>query len=325
MSVCKLKQLSNILGCSFSFLRYNVRAKYHNAKPFANYNNAIRSYSSSVNKLQDYPTQTIDINAITKGDEVLTKKLKVLILEVDVMRQEAMRVPNSLTDEKWSELLDLQSRNQRIKFLNYLWVNEKKKENRKLNKQKAQLDREAMYAKDKEEEDEHMKYGFGGSTIFIRIYNNTMDNFFNQRLVRAMMFGQDIVIDCSYDEYMNHIEASLCAKQLKILFAENRLRDDPYNIHFCNVNKKGNVFSKLHKSIPTMYDDAFPINITDKSYLELFKKERLVYLTPHCRNDLVEYSHDDIYIVGKLFIRDMLQYILPFISLILHQPFSHIF
>lgn len=49
-----------------------------------------------------------------------------------------------------------------------------------------------------------------------------------------------------------------------------------------------------------MFDTDFPINVHQESYLDLFPKERLVYLTPHCHNDLTTYNPDDIYIIGAM-------------------------
>lgn len=34
--------------------------------------------------------------------------------------------------------------------------------------------------------------------------------------------------------------------------------------------------------------------------MDLFPKEKLVYLTPHCFNDLEEFSYDDYYIIGGM-------------------------
>lgn len=49
-----------------------------------------------------------------------------------------------------------------------------------------------------------------------------------------------------------------------------------------------------------MDEPWFPLNIHEDSYLNHFPKEKLVYLTPHCRNDLEEFNHDDIYIIGAM-------------------------
>jgi hypothetical protein len=42
------------------------------------------------------------------------------------------------------------------------------------------------------------------------------------------------------------------------------------------------------------------MNVHKESYVDIFDKEKLVYLTPHCRNELIDYNHDDIYIVGAM-------------------------
>lgn len=115
-----------------------------------------------------------------------------------------------------------------------------------------------------------------------------------------MQFGQKLVLDCSYDEHMTKRECINAAKQLMFCFAENRYHDQPFDLHFCNANLQGHTMSYLHKHIPTMLEPHFPMNIHSGSYLDHFPKEQLVYLTPHCRNDLEEYDPDHVYIIGAM-------------------------
>lgn len=49
-----------------------------------------------------------------------------------------------------------------------------------------------------------------------------------------------------------------------------------------------------------MFDKEFPMNITSEPMTAKFDKRKLVYLTPHCNNDLETFSHDDIYIIGAM-------------------------
>lgn len=56
----------------------------------------------------------------------------------------------------------------------------------------------------------------------------------------------------------------------------------------------------LHRNIATMYEPWFPLHLHEKSYFEVFNKDQLVYLTPHCREELVDYDHDAIYIIGAI-------------------------
>ena len=42
-----------------------------------------------------------------------------------------------------------------------------------------------------------------------------------------------------------------------------------------------------------------PANLTSESHLDLFPKERLVYLSPDSTNELSTLNPDDIYVLGK--------------------------
>ncbi|TMW39506.1 hypothetical protein DOY81_015414, partial [Sarcophaga bullata] len=70
------------------------------------------------------------------------------------------------------------------------------------------------------------------------IYDSTINNWMNHRLIRAMQFSPKLVLDCSYDDYMTKREAENAAKQLMLCFAENRFHDDPFDLHYCNVNNE---------------------------------------------------------------------------------------
>lgn len=115
-----------------------------------------------------------------------------------------------------------------------------------------------------------------------------------------MRFGEKIVIDCSYDDQMNRHEAVNTAKQLGLCFAENRLHDQPFDLHYCNASLNKLTMKTVYRQIPTMFDPDFPMNVHEKCFTELFPKKNLVYLTPHCRTELIEYNPDDIYIIGGI-------------------------
>ena len=115
-----------------------------------------------------------------------------------------------------------------------------------------------------------------------------------------MQYSPKMVLDCSYDRHMTKREAVNAAKQLMLCFAENRANDDPFDLHYCNVDLHSVSMQSLQRFIPTMMNPEFPMNIQQKCFTEVFPKENLVYLTPHCRNELMEYNSDDIYIVGAM-------------------------
>lgn len=251
------------------------------------------SDESNSSKLFD----NIDYNAITGGDEELLSKLKRFILEIDLLYESGEQVPSSLKIEQWQNLLQLNSRSARLKHLRYLFLIEKKKENRIVRKLEKRAERLEQY--ENEPVNDHILYGLMRNTMFHRIYEKQINYLYNYRLCEAMLHGQDILIDCGYDGHMSLKEQKNCAKQLLLLWSYNRFHRDPFNIIFCNVDKKGTVFKSLSKTIPTIDEPTFPLNYTNKGYLELYPKEKLVYLTPHCNQELKKYNYDDVYIIGK--------------------------
>lgn len=99
---------------------------------------------------------------------------------------------------------------------------------------------------------------------------------------------------------MTQIEADNCAKQLVFTFASNRIHNQPFDLHFCNFDVNSRSGSKVARHIPTLFNLDFPMNVHAESYLDVFDKKDLVYLTPHCRNELIEYNPNDVYIVGAM-------------------------
>lgn len=182
------------------------------------------------------------------------------------------------------------------KYLAYLWRNEKSMENVKA---KKELKKAEWLAKQKEEQDsDEMKYGLSQNSLFLRIYDTTINRFYNGKLIQNMMFEPKIVFDCSYENDMNQREIHNCAKQMNLAFAKNRIHINPLCLYFCNFNIDGLLKQCLHQNIPTLLNDDFPVTITSQSYLDMFPKDQLVYLTPHCRIDLTEYDPDMVYIIG---------------------------
>lgn len=74
------------------------------------------------------------VKEISNGDPDVENKLRVLMLEVEVMKQDGRQAPDvSFVKKKhWECLLQLQSRNQRSKYLMYLFKTSKTEENKKV-------------------------------------------------------------------------------------------------------------------------------------------------------------------------------------------------
>lgn len=76
-------------------------------------------------------------NAV-KGDidaEAKERKLKILQMEVSVLRQEGKRVPDPdrMKPDQWEHLMSLNTKSARTKFYTFLWSVEMKRESNKVN------------------------------------------------------------------------------------------------------------------------------------------------------------------------------------------------
>lgn len=231
------------------------------------------------------------------------KRYLILKLEIDVMRHDAERVPEKINPRDWLLLLKLPSRRQRKKYLYYLWCNENHKKNEKMQKEwkRAQwLARKAEAEAEQTEDTGKMKYGLTYNSMFLRINPTTMSHYYNAKLIQAMMFAPKVVFDCSYESYMSFHEIHNCAKQLTLSFANNRAHVDPMCLYYCNLNNDGMLMEYFRRNIPTLLDDDFPAIVTSQSYLSLFRRDQLLYLTPHCKTDITKYDPDTVYIIGAM-------------------------
>ncbi|KAH0552586.1 mitochondrial ribonuclease P protein 1 homolog [Cotesia glomerata] len=228
---------------------------------------------------------------------------KVLQIEVEVMRQSGDDVPENLKDRDWVELLLMNSQAKRKRYLNFLFCIEKKEENK----------RNKRLAKSKEVEELRqagllrpndiplwMQYTLGGNSLFMRIRDSSMNTTSNWWLHRASMFGPKVVLDCGFEDKMTRQEIRNCAKQLMFAFAANREYTEPFDLHFCNLNRSSYLFEELYSFIPTMLEPEFPINLHENSYLDLYPRDKLVYLTPDCKQMMSDYDTDAVYIVGAI-------------------------
>lgn len=231
------------------------------------------------------------------------KKLyDILQLEIEVLRSNAELVPEKIKADDWLMLFTKKSKTQRKKFLQFLYKAEKTHENLKAKKEKEREIREAKWQEKCAEAEKtgEIRYGLFQNSLFLRIYTKTMQDWYNARLIRNMMFEPKIVFDCDYEQHMTPSEIHNCAKQLTMAFAHNRVHDGSLCIYYCNLKKDGLLKQYFHRNMPNLMDDDFPAIITSQSYLELFPKDQLVYLTPHCRTDLTEYDPDMTYIIGAM-------------------------
>ncbi|XP_078265635.1 tRNA methyltransferase 10 homolog C-like [Rhinoraja longicauda] len=203
-------------------------------------------------------------------------------------------VPENITDEQLKTVQELATKSAKKKFLKYLAIKEGKKKAKK-EKQKLKQETANLLQKEvKNEERVELK-----NTFLLQIWQRTFDLMYGWRTAQSMMFGQPLVFDMSYENYMNRREMDNTVSQLLESEGCNRRSLDPFHLHFCNLGLDGGYYKELLKR----YGDAWGnllITATDKSYIDIFPKGKLVYLTADSPFVLNTFQHDKVYIIGSL-------------------------
>lgn len=116
---------------------------------------------------------------------------------------------------------------------------------------------------------------------------------------RAKLFGQKVLIDCTFDYEMNDREIRNTTWSMEKAYTTNREHKLPLDMHFfCNQSYKPS-FDNLHKQIPTLIGQKSMYEIHYECYTNLFPTKRLLVLTPDSTN-IFQYNFDDIYVVGGI-------------------------
>ncbi|XP_048396744.1 tRNA methyltransferase 10 homolog C isoform X1 [Stegostoma tigrinum] len=212
---------------------------------------------------------------------------------VQMWRLAGKAVPENLTEEQLTIVQELPSKSAKKKYLKYLAIKEGKK---KATKEKQKIKQEqAKYQKEKENE--------GGielrNTFLLQFWQRSFDVMYNWRAAQSMMFGQPLIFDMSYESYMARREMENTISQLLECEGFNRRSLDPFHLYFCNMIPEGS----YHKEFLKRYGDAWDrllITVTEKSYVDVFPKDKLVYLTADSPSVLKSFQHDKIYIIGSV-------------------------
>ncbi|BFZ08587.1 hypothetical protein BsWGS_11626 [Bradybaena similaris] len=217
------------------------------------------------------------------------KKLKVVQLEHSFLYSEGYLIPSTeeMTNEYWLEAMKLQSKGQRLKYYVFL-------AKRQFIKESAKTKEAAKKVQDSENRVKTEPYEHG--RLFMRIYESTMKRWENHRLASSMIFGIPLVLDMDYATHMRDQEMKNTAAQLQDVYVLNRSDDSPFHLHFTSCPQDNPVF----KLLQLLQQDELDVlaTVTENSFLDLFEKENLVYLSPNGRHVMKEFDPTAVYIIG---------------------------
>lgn len=213
---------------------------------------------------------------------------------IEMWRLLGREVPEHLSDEELKTIMECVSKSSKKKYLKFLYVKEKMKKAKQIKKEMKAA------AKEKAKEDqllETTKENKQQNFLFLRLWDRNMDIAMDWKGAQAMQFGQPLVFDMAYDNYMKPKELQNTVSQLLESEGRNRRDVDPFHIHFCNLKTDGPSHRELIKRYGEKWNKLL-LTATEKSHIDLFPKDSIVYLTADSPNVMTTFKHDKIYIVG---------------------------
>ncbi|XP_077983343.1 tRNA methyltransferase 10 homolog C-like [Glandiceps talaboti] len=231
-----------------------------------------------------------DLNADEVSERI--KRLEDAKLIIDMWRKTGKMVPDEISDDDLERFALLNSKNGRKKFIYFLANKEVQQKMKKIDQQRKAEER-AKQAKDKKYEK------FDKNTIFMYIRQSSMVNADMWNLARGMRFGPDLVMDMDYEHEMNHREVVAVVKQLTEVVGAMKPHWEPFHMHWTNI-KPGGAIEREMQRVFKDHLEKLVIDITHKPFLELFPRDKLVYLSPESPNVLTHYDPEKVYIIGGL-------------------------
>ncbi|CAH0517930.1 unnamed protein product [Peronospora belbahrii] len=115
--------------------------------------------------------------------------------------------------------------------------------------------------------------------------------------------GIKVVIDCEFEEKMTEKEKKSLSQQIMFSYGVNRRSKTPMNTYITSLH--GDIQQNLENISGFREWQAF--TGSSKSYMDLFKKESLVYLTADSPTTITRLSRDKVYIIGGIVDRNRLK------------------
>ncbi|CAL8243598.1 unnamed protein product [Lota lota] len=241
-----------------------------------------------------------DREQVKKGDSTDSQSGCVLVATrelVSMWRQAGKLVPDKITDQDVQTLAELSTKSSKKKYLKYLAIREGHKKKDKEKREKKRAEREQSLAECPETENNRPPLK---NSFLMQYRDHWLDRLFGWRGAQAMRFGQPLVFDMSYEAHMSPQELANSVSQMLEVESCNRRAHDPFHLHFCNLQPDGGYRQQLVKRYGADAWDRLLITETPRRHVDVFPRERLVYLTADSPNILRTFDPSKVYVVGAM-------------------------
>ena len=202
-----------------------------------------------------------------------------------------------MTDDAWLRVLEHSTVSTRRKFYRFLRKNEKLEEKRKAKQRAREEERLAKESQlNTDEETSHEPK----NTFFFRIRQQSMNRTCYARLAHSMIFGIPLVFDLDFEEHMRTQDCQNLVNQFMLAYAFNKVVQEPFHLVLTGANPQGHILRMLNRTSSSRPLDNFLFTITEQNYLDVYPKDKLVYLSPNAPKSLKRFDPNDVYIIGGL-------------------------
>lgn len=181
-----------------------------------------------------------------------------------------------MTDDMWMSMIHQKTKTARKKQLLFLFKKERMKKNKKMKREKK---------KETNVEKKHL------DMYLLSRLKSRSKVYLKQQEYRSILYGSPFIVDMRYLDLMTRRENSSALAQLLMFLKINCSHADPFKLVFCNAKQEHNTVQKMQEGLGLQ-------KCVSASYSELYPKDKLVYLSPHSKNVLEKFNHDDIYIMA---------------------------
>ncbi|XP_069140827.1 uncharacterized protein [Argopecten irradians] len=123
----------------------------------------------------------------------------------------------------------------------------------------------------------------------------TQSHYQTQRQIYSRKFGLDLIIDLKDVHTMNKKQQIDVLKSVHWGLQINSRAQDPFRMVLCNSELKETSLQEDGYNFSNYFED-----FTDKSYVDLFPRKTLVYLSPSAKPSRVQFDPQITYIIGGL-------------------------
>ena len=243
----------------------------------------------------------------SKDSDEIQAKIDETLQHYEYIKYMNGQVPSDLSVNQMADLISMRHQKERERHIRYLFITESRKMKDRI-KKAAKTAEFQKYLQERPERvfgifDEHgdLSYNLWGNAVLPRINPRCISRLRTETKLRnASLFGQKLIIDLDYDDHMSLNECRIQVRHIVMAMVNNMCYNDPYDIYFTNCDPSKTTMTSLEKYYDTTPFAQLDLNehFLQKSYLDVFDKDRLVYLSPNAGESMKTYNHDDIYIVG---------------------------